>query len=167
MSEPAPLRQTLLGQEKEAKMLGMSNDEVLTFNERVIADFRANDGVMPEGSPFHGNPTLLLTMIGAKSDRELVSPLSYAVDHNGDGEAWIVMASAGGSPKTPNWAFNLRAHPEVVVDLPGRNFHGMAAEAEGEERDRVYAVMTEQLPRFADYQTAVDRMIPLFRITRR
>ncbi len=149
-------------------VMGMSNDEILAFNAGVIADFRANDGVIPEGSPFHGNPTMLLTMIGAKSDRELVSPLSYATDHDGDEpEAWIVMASAGGSPTTPNWAFNLRAHAEVIVDLPGRHFHALATETEGEERDRVFAVMTKQLPRFADYQASVERTIPVFRITRR
>jgi len=48
-------------------MMGMSIEEVLAFNGNVIADFRANDGVMPEGSMFHGNPTLLMTMVGAKS----------------------------------------------------------------------------------------------------
>lgn len=143
-------------------MMGMSTEQVLEFNRSVIADFRANDGVMPEGSVFHGNPTLLLTMLGAKSGRELTSPLSYA----SDGDDWIIMASAGGSEKTPAWAYNLRANPTVTVELLGESFTATATETAGAEHDRVFDVMTAQLPRFADYQEQVERKIPLFRLTR-
>ena len=144
-------------------MMGMSSDEVIAFNQQVIAEFRAHDGVMPEGSLFHGNPTLLLTMTGATSGRQLTSPLSYAVD----GDSWIVMASAGGSPKTPNWAFNLRANPDVTVEVPGQRLDAVATETEGADRTRAFETMIEQLPRFADYQEQVERQIPLFRLSPR
>jgi deazaflavin-dependent oxidoreductase (nitroreductase family) len=143
-------------------MMGMSNEEVLDFNRKVIDDFRANDGVMPEGSMFHGNPTLLLTMIGAKSGRELTSPLTYTED----GDDLIVMASAGGSPKAPAWAFNLRANPEVTVEIPGQTYRANAIETEGDQRQHAYDLMVANLPRFADYQAAVERQIPLFRLVR-
>lgn len=143
-------------------MMGMTNEQVLKFNQSVIADFRAHDGVMPESSRFHGNPTLLMTMIGAKSGRELTSPLTYATDDDG----WIIMASAGGSEKPPAWLFNLRANPTVTIEMPGDKFEARAAEAEGTEHTRVFNVMTGQLPRFADYQAKVQRTIPLFRLTR-
>lgn len=144
-------------------MMGMSNDEVVAFNKGVIAEFREHGGVMPEGSIFHGNPTLLMTMTGAKSGRSLTSPLSYAAD----GDGWIVMASAGGSETTPAWAHNLRAEPNVVIELPGETFDAVATETEGAERDRVFSVMVGQLPRFGEYQEQVERTIPLFRLTRR
>lgn len=143
-------------------MMGMTKDELLEFNRQVIEDFRANDGVMPEGSVFHGNPTMVLTMTGAKSGRQLTSPLSYSTD----GDGWVVMASAGGSDTAPAWAFNLRANPGVTVEVPGERFEAIATEAEGAEHDRLYEVMTEQLPRFAEYQEQVERKIPLFRIAR-
>ena len=143
-------------------MMGMTTEQVLEFNRSVIDDFRSHDGVMPEGSMFHGNPTLLLTMTGAKSGRQLTSPLSYATD----GDGWIIMASAGGSEQTPAWAHNLRAHPQVMLEMPGESFAAMASEAVGPERDRVFSVMTSQLPRFADYQANVERVIPLFRLSR-
>lgn len=143
-------------------MLGMTNEQVLDFNNTVIADFREHDGVMPEQSRFHGNPTLLMTMTGAKSGRSLTSPLSYATD----GDGWIIMASAGGSEKTPAWAYNLRANPTVTIEMPGETFTAAAAETVGDERDRAFVVMTDELPRFADYQQKVDRLIPLFRLTR-
>jgi len=143
-------------------MMGMTNDEVLAFNQQVIADFRANDGVMPEGSPFHNNPTLLMTMTGAKSGRTLTTPLTYVAD----GDAIIVMASAGGSPKAPAWAFNLRANPNITLEIPGEKFNAIAEETAGDERTRVFELMTAQLPRFAEYQTSVERTIPLFRLAR-
>lgn len=143
-------------------MMGMTNEQVLEFNQGVIDDFRANDGVMPEGSMFHGNPTLLLTMTGAKSGRQLTSPLTYTAD----GDGWIIMASAGGSDKAPAWAFNLRANPSATIELPGEKFEAVAVETEGDERTRVFELMTTALPRFADYQTGVERTIPLFRLTR-
>lgn len=144
-------------------MLGMTNEQVLDFNKTVIADFREHDGVMPEGSMFHGNPTLLLTMTGAKTGRSLTSPLSFATD----GDEWIIMASAGGSENTPAWAHNLRANPNVVIEMPGETFVARATETSGDDRDHAFAVMTTALPRFADYQDKVTRQIPLFRLSRR
>jgi len=144
-------------------MLGMTNEQVLEFNREVIETFREHQGVMPESSPFHGNPTLLMTMTGARSGRTLTSPLSYATDTDG---ALIVMASAGGSPKLPAWGHNLRANPSVTIEVLGETYEATAEEAEGEERDRVFARMVEALPRFGDYQQAVARVIPLFRLVR-
>lgn len=118
---------------------------------------------MPEGSAFYGNPTLLLTMTGARTGRSLTSPLSYATD----GNSWIIMASAGGSEKTPAWAYNLRATPDVVVEIVDEVGDVIATETEGYDRDRAYMTMTTQLPRFAEYQRQVNRPIPLFRLTRR
>ena len=113
---------------------------------------------------FHGNPTLLMTMTGAKSGRELVSPLSYATD----GEDWIVMASAGGSPTVPAWAFNLRANPDITLEILDETFEATAHETGvGAERDAAFEIMTTQLPRFADYQDQVERTIPLFRLSRK
>ena len=52
--------------------------ERLSFNQQVIEEFRANDGVC--GGPFEGAPMILVTMTGAKSGRELCSPLVYSMD---------------------------------------------------------------------------------------
>lgn len=143
-------------------MRGMTRDETLAFNRTVIDEFRANGGVMPEGSIFHGNPTLLLTMTGARSGRRLTSPLTYSKD----GDTFIVMASAGGSETAPAWAFNLRANADVELEVGEERFTARATETEGEDRERAYEIMTGNLPRFADYQAGVERTIPLFRLER-
>ena len=118
---------------------------------------------MPEEHPLHGNPTLLVTMTGLKSGRTLTSPLSYTPD----GDAFIVMASAGGSPTLPAWAHNLRAHPEITLEVGAETFPAHAVETVGPDRDRAFELMTSSLPRFADYQASVERLIPLFRLHRR
>lgn len=143
-------------------MHGLTREQTLEFNERVIETFRANAGEMPEGHPMHGNPTLLMTMTGAKSGRRLTSPLTYTPD----GDAFIVMASAGGSPTLPSWAHNLRANPDVTLEVGAETFDAVAVETNGDERARVFDVMTTALPRFAGYQASVEREIPLFRLVR-
>jgi len=40
-------------------------------------------------------------------------------------------------------------------------------ETVGPDRDRAFELMTSSLPRFADYQASVERLIPLFRLHRR
>lgn len=141
----------------------LTNEQWLDFNKTVIEDFRTHNGVMPEGSRFHGNPTLLLTMTGARTGRTLTSPLTYTADD----DAYIVMASAGGREKPPAWMFNLRANPAVSVEVLGEQFAADAVEATGDEHDRVFDLMTTALPRFGDYQAAVERTIPLFRLVPR
>ncbi|MEM9464933.1 MAG: nitroreductase/quinone reductase family protein [Actinomycetota bacterium] len=143
-------------------MFGMTNEQVLAFNRDVIDTFRSNGGAIPDG-PLQGNPTLLLTMTGARSGRRLTTPLSYAVD---DDHALIVMASAGGSPTLPAWAHNIRAEPAVTVEVHDQVYDAVAQEAGGEDRQRVLARMIDTLPRFAEYESAVERVIPLFRLVR-
>ena len=45
------------------------------FNQRVIDDFRANQGKV--GGQMAGLPMLLLTTTGAKTGRALTKPLAY------------------------------------------------------------------------------------------
>lgn len=141
-------------------MMGMTNEQVLEFNSGVIEEFRANGGIC--GGHFEGNPMLLLTMTGAKSGRQLISPLTY----HAHGDDFIVMASAGGSPKHPAWYFNLVAQPEVTVEVGRERFAATATVTEGEERAQVLASMVEAMPRFGEYQDAVEREIPIFKLSR-
>jgi len=139
---------------------GLTREQTLDFNASVIETFRSNGGEMPEGHPLHGNPTLLVTMTGAQSGRTLTSPLSCTPD----GDAFIVMASAAGSPTLPGWAHNLRAHPEITLEVGAKTFPARAVETIGPDRDRAFELMTTSLPRFAVYQASVERLIPLFRL---
>ena len=142
-------------------MKGMTDDQVLGFNAGIIEEFRANEGKC--GGMFEGNPMLLMTMTGAKSGRQLTSPLTY----HPDGDDYIVMASAGGDPKHPAWYFNLVANPDVVLEVGTERFDATAVQTEGAERTRVFEAMSEAMPRFGEYQAGVQREIPIFKLVRK
>ena len=137
--------------------------DFLDFNERVIEEFRSNDGVV--GGPMAGLPIMLLTMTGAKTGRELCSPLVYSTD----GDDLVVIASKGGAPEHPNWYHNLVADPEVTVEVGTDRYAARAELVEGDERDRLYAAQAAEMAQFADYAESaakVGRVIPVFRLVR-
>jgi deazaflavin-dependent oxidoreductase (nitroreductase family) len=146
--------------EEETVALGMTRDQLLAFNAGIVDEFRANGGAC--GGMFEGNDMILLTMKGAKSGRELVSPLTY---HPYEGD-FVVMASAGGAPNHPAWYYNLVAHPDITAEVGTERFSATAVLTAGDERQAVYDSMTAAMPRFAEYQAKVEREIPLFRIVR-
>ncbi len=136
-------------------------NERLTYNQQIIDEFRANNGVC--GGRFEGMPMVLITMTGAKSGRTLTSPLVCSTD----GDDVVIIASMGGAPTHPNWYYNLVANPTITVELGADTYEATAIETTGEERDRLYAAQAEMMPFFAEYAvTAAPRVIPVFRLTR-
>lgn len=131
------------------------------FNAGVIAEFRANGG--EASGMFEGMPLLLLHNVGAKSGRELVTPLVYLAD----GDRYVIFASKGGAPVNPGWYHNLKAGPNVSVEVGTDTLDVVAEEATGEERDRLYGIQEEQQPQFADYATKTERQIPVIVLTPR
>ncbi len=81
------------------------------FNERNIEEFRHNGGKV--GGQFEGFPLLLLTSKGAKSGAERVNLIGY---FDIDDKIYVV-GSAAGRDSSPAWVFNLRAHPDVQVEI--------------------------------------------------
>lgn len=131
------------------------------FNQQIIAEFRANKGVV--GGPFEGAPMLLLTAKGAKSGTERTTPLVYLPD----GDRYLIFASKGGAPANPAWYHNLIAHPEATVEVGTEKFSATATELKGEERDRLYAKQAARMPAFGEYQQKTSRTIPVIALTRR
>ncbi len=136
--------------------------DFLTMNTKAIAEFRAGGGTC--GPPFEGTPIVLVAMKGAKSGRELCSPLAYSTD----GDDVIVIASMGGAPNNPNWYHNLKANPDVTIEVGTDKYEATAVLTEGEERDRLYTVQAAEMPVFNKYaEKAVPRVIPVFRFVRK
>ncbi|WP_329625361.1 nitroreductase/quinone reductase family protein [Streptomyces sp. NBC_01255] len=135
------------------------------FNQQVIAEFRANGGLV--GGMFEGAALLLLTTTGARTGRPHTTPAVYARD----GARLLVFASNAGGPKHPAWFHNLSADPHVTVELGTpegtvERFIATAVVAEGAERDRLYAEQADREPGFAAYQAATDRTIPVVALHR-
>jgi deazaflavin-dependent oxidoreductase (nitroreductase family) len=129
------------------------------FNQNVIEEFRANGGVV--GGPFDGMTLLLLHHTGAKSGAARINPLAY-LDDNG---RYVIFASKAGAPTNPDWYHNLKANPNVRIEVGDDTFDAVASEATGEERDRLYDAQKARVSSFADYEQKTDRLIPVIVIT--
>ncbi|MFF4566617.1 nitroreductase/quinone reductase family protein [Streptomyces sp. NPDC001435] len=130
----------------------MPND----FNQQIIDEFRARHGRV--GDHFEGARLLLLTTTGARTGTPHTTPVGYLPD---GGDRVLVIASAGGSLRHPDWFHNLRAHPRVTVESGVFTYEARAVVLDGEERDRAFARAVEADPGWAAYQEKTDRVIPV------
>jgi deazaflavin-dependent oxidoreductase (nitroreductase family) len=87
-----------------------------------------------------------------------------------DGERYVVIASKSGAPDNPAWYTNLKANPMAKVEVGTANctemFEVKAREAEGEERDRMYAERVAIAPGFGEYERQTSRRIPVMILER-
>jgi deazaflavin-dependent oxidoreductase (nitroreductase family) len=130
------------------------------FNRQLIEEFRANGGKV--SGMFAGAPLLLLTTTGARSGQPRVAPLAYTTDN----DRLVVIASKGGAPTHPDWFYNVRANPQVTVELGGETFHARATIPQGAERQRLFDQMAAQMPNFAEYQRNTTRQLPVIVLER-
>ena len=130
------------------------------FNEKIIAEFRANDGKV--GGQFANANLLLLHTTGAKSGQPRVSPLAY---FRVDGKL-IIIGSFAGAPVSPAWVHNLRANPQARVEIGTDAFDVAAHELPADERAALFDKITAVAPGFAEYQAKTSRVIPLFELNR-
>ena len=137
--------------------------DFLEMNAGVIKEFRENGGNCRGW--LKGAPMILVTMTGAKSGRELCSPLVYSTD----GDDIVVIASKGGAPENPQWYYNLVANPAVTVEVGTDTWEATAMLTEGDERKRLFDAQAALMPQFAEYEksaTEHGREIPVFRLVR-
>lgn len=145
-----------------------------SWNERIIAEFRANAGYVPwssdqdfaAGRPVppripgfdeQGMPLILVHHVGAKTGRERISPLFF----QSVGDGWAVFGTHGGSPRHPVWYRNLMANPQATVEVGTERVPVVARLAEGAERERIWAKEVALVPKFAEFEAAAGRQIPV------
>ena len=111
-----------------------------------------------DGHLWRGVPTLLLTTRGRRSGRLRRTPLIYGRD----GDAYVIVASKGGTPEHPAWFLNLRDRPDVEVSMKGGPRVPMRARVVGpEERARLWPQIAQRYRNYAGYQRRIEREIPL------
>jgi deazaflavin-dependent oxidoreductase (nitroreductase family) len=128
-------------------------------NQKTIAEFQAKKGRAV--GPF-GDHVLLMTAKGARSREAITTPLVYGRD----GDNYVVVASKGGAPDDPMWLGNLRANPDVDVEVAnGNGTERFSARArvvsDQHERDRLFQEMAKIWPAYNDYQARTERLIPV------
>ena len=130
--------------------------ELNDWNEKTIAEFRANGGKV--GGNFAGAPLLLLHTVGARTGKERVNPMMY---QDVGGGRVAVFASKAGMPTNPDWYHNLVAHPDVTAEIGTETRHFHARVATSSEREPIWSKQKSEYPGFADYEAKTNREIPV------
>jgi deazaflavin-dependent oxidoreductase (nitroreductase family) len=135
------------------------------WNQKTIDEFHAKHGL---GVGMWGDHVLLMTARGAKSGESITTPLVYSRE----GNHYVIVASKGGAPMNPTWFHNIKAHPEVDVEVakPAGGVEKFKARArvieDRGERDRLFQEMCKIWPSYADYQKKTERLIPVIVLER-
>jgi deazaflavin-dependent oxidoreductase (nitroreductase family) len=105
----------------------------------------------------NGAPILLLFTKGRKSGEERINPLIFQPH----GDAFLIVASRGGTDQPPAWFLNIEADPEVEIQVKGERFPVRARVATPEEKPEMWAKMAAVWPDYDAYQERTDREIPV------
>jgi deazaflavin-dependent oxidoreductase (nitroreductase family) len=132
----------------------------LERNAQIIAEFRANEGRV--GGHFEGRTLLLLTTTGAKTGMAHTTPVIYLRD----GDRYVIFGSNGGAPRHPGWYHNVRANPDVSVEVGTESFPATASVLEGPERDELFRRQADRDPSFDEYQAGMARVMPVVALER-
>lgn len=103
-------------------------------------------------------PALLLVTKGRKTGEKYLFPLFYGES----GGNYFIVASKGGAPDHPGWYKNLKAHPEVEIQVGTKTVKAKARDAHGAERSKLWDEAVKFWPPYTDYQKKVPgREIPV------
>jgi deazaflavin-dependent oxidoreductase (nitroreductase family) len=142
-------------------MTSFSLEERRARDEPIMAQLRANGGKTDTGQTL-----VILAIKGAVTGNERDKPVCVRKD----GGDLFVVGSAGGQPRHPQWYTNLVANPEITVEYLGERYQAVAeTEPNGPERDRLFGLLSEEVPGLYEYQDRCrdTRQIALIRIRRR
>jgi deazaflavin-dependent oxidoreductase (nitroreductase family) len=137
----------------------MPNPAIDDFNNQIMAEFHANGGKV--GGRFQGADVLILTSTGARTGKTRWNPLVYTRD----GDRFVIAASKGGAPTSPDWYHNLVANPAAVIEVGTEVIPVEATVATGAERDRLFARHAAKMPQFLEYAKNTRRTIPVVVLT--
>jgi deazaflavin-dependent oxidoreductase (nitroreductase family) len=99
-----------------------------------------------------------LTTTGARSGTPHTVPLAYLPD---GGHQFLVIGSAGGSPRHPAWFHNIVANPHVTVEDGVFIADALAVVLKGAERDQAFARAVETDPGWGEYEQRSGRVLPV------
>ena len=129
--------------------------QVLRLHEQL---YKRTDGRI--GHRMIGVPSLLLRTTGRRSGASRTNGLVYARA----GDDYLVVASNGGADRSPGWLHNLRANPEVEIQIARERRKGTARVVEPSDPDygRLWRVVNDNNhDRYIAYQKQTARAIPV------
>ena len=124
--------------------------------------YQRSNGLIGHRIPGAPN-SLLLHTIGAKTGQRRTNSLSYARD----GQDYLVVASNGGDRRSPGWYHNLRADPNVEINIGRRRLAATAVAVSPTDPDyaRLWDIVNaNNADRYNGYQSRTTRPIPVVRL---
>jgi deazaflavin-dependent oxidoreductase (nitroreductase family) len=128
---------------------------VLRLHEQL---YKRTDGRI--GHRIIGVPTLLLRTTGRRSGATRSNGLVYARD----ADDYLVVASNGGADRPPAWLHNVRANPDVEIQIARdrRKATAMVIERSDPDYDRLWKIVNDSnRDRYSAYQKQTARAIPV------
>jgi deazaflavin-dependent oxidoreductase (nitroreductase family) len=125
------------------------------FSRLHVALYRLTSGRL--GGRVQGLGILLLTTTGRVSGKLRTNPLGY-FEYDG---GYVIIASNAGSDRHPTWFYNLRAKPEVSIQVSGKRMTAHAEVTGGELRELLWKKLMEVAPGYQAYERRTTRQIPL------
>jgi deazaflavin-dependent oxidoreductase (nitroreductase family) len=110
-----------------------------------------------------GLPSLRLTTVGRKSGLPRSTNLLYFPYDDG----FVLVGSNWGRTRDPGWTYNLRAYPDAVVEIRGREVPVRATPVKGERYDDLWRRLLDFWPGYAMEQAAAARELPIFLLSQR
>jgi F420H(2)-dependent quinone reductase len=120
--------------------------------------YERSDGMV--GHRVLGVPALLLRSTGRRTGALRCNALIYAAD----GADYVVVPSNGGSDSAPGWLYNVRAKPEVEIQIGRTKRPGTARVVESGDAEyaRLWKLVNDNNHgRYDTYQQRTTRPIPL------
>ena len=124
--------------------------------------YKRTDGRV--GHHMIGVPTLLLRTTGRRSGATRTNGLVYARE----GDDYLVVPSNGGADRHPAWLHNLRANPDVEVQVGRERRKGAAriVEPSDPSYERLWQIVNaNNRDRYSAYQKQTSRPIPVVVVT--
>ena len=115
------------------------------------------------GHRFNGNDALLLTTRGRRTGTLRRTALYYGRD----GERYVLVATAVRRGGDPSWYLNLLDNPAVVLQVRSEIFAAIATPAAGSERQRLWELMVNVIPKYLSYEKRAGRELAVVVIERR
>jgi deazaflavin-dependent oxidoreductase (nitroreductase family) len=140
--------------------LGSMNPLAKLFIRLHVLVYQLSGGKL--GSHMRGHALIILTTRGAKSGELRSVPVAPLIE----GDKVYVIASLGGSPRHPAWYHNLKANPNVEVQLLAEQYKARATVLPEPERTQVWQRVVVAMPGFAEYQKKTSRVIPVVELAR-
>jgi deazaflavin-dependent oxidoreductase (nitroreductase family) len=109
------------------------------------------------GRRWRGGDVALLSTMGRRTGRLRTTPLVCIRD----GDDIVVVASNGGSDRTPDWWLNLQDSPRAEVVIHGRPVPVIAQPAPADRHAPLLERFSAVFPCLAGYRSRTDREMPV------